>query len=392
MRTIGVVTGGRSDYGCLVPILREIEKTPGLGLRLFVTGMHLEKAFGETVRTIEADGFPIEERIPLSLSSDDPSAIVRAMGQALAGFAGVFKRLRPDLLLLLGDRFEMQAAALSALPFKIPVAHVHGGEISRGAMDDPLRHSITKLSHLHFAATEVYARRLLQMGEEPWRVIVSGAPALDHCREVSFLGKGELEKRLGVSLAVPPLLVTYHPVTLEYEKTGDQVGELFATLEALQHPVLFTAPNADTSHGVIQKGIENFTKRHAAWSWFVSNLGTRAYFSMMKLAAAMVGNSSSGIVEAPSFALPVVNIGTRQEGRLRSENVIDVGYSRQEITAGIQRALSPSFRMRLSGMANPYGDGQAAQRIVKQLAQISITQDLIAKRFVDLMAEVPEGV
>ena len=390
MRTIGVVTGSRSDYGCLVPILRQIRKSPGLRLRLLVTGAHLVREFGLTVREIEADGFGIDDRVKIPLSSDAPEGIARSMGAAVGGFAKSFARVRPDLLLLLGDRFEVQAAAAAAVPFKVPVAHVHGGEVSFGAMDDLFRHSITKLSHLHFAATEAYAKRILQMGEEPWRVAVSGAPGLDHLQMLRLPSKEEIGERLGDRFSESPLLVTFHPATLEYEETPWQVEQLLQALEELRRPTVFTAPNADTSHRAIREKIGSFVKSRRDFSTFVPHLGTALYFGLMRIAGAMVGNSSSGLVEAPSFGLPVVNIGTRQEGRLRAENVIDVGYRKEEILSGIQRALSADFRSKLHGMKNPYGDGQASQRIVQRLGEIPLDDRLIRKRFVDFSSAPAE--
>jgi len=277
----------------------------------------------------------------------------------------------------------MHAAALAALPFKIPVAHIHGGEITQGATDDALRHSITKLSHLHFVATEEYARRVMQMGEDPWRVIVSGAPSLDNLKSVQFLSRQELEALLGLRLDRDPLLVTYHPVTLEYERTEWQVSELLKALEAFDIPMIFTLPNADVSGRVILGMLESFVKRKPR-ARLVENLGTQGYFSVMAVAAAMVGNSSSGIVEAPSFTLPVVNIGTRQQGRIREKNVLDVGYSHAEIRAAIAKAVSPDFRAGLKDLINPYGAGHAAERIVRKLKEIKAGDELLVKGFYDM--------
>ena len=382
MRTIGVVTVGRSDYGLYVPILRAIQREPTLRLRLLVSGMHLSEEFGLTVKEIEADGFPIGDRIDLPLSSDTPEAVAAAIGVGVAGFARAYATHRPDLLLILGDRFEMYAAAVAALPFAIPVAHIHGGELTQGAMDDALRHSMTKLSHLHFVATHVYARRVRQLGEEPWRVVVSGSPAVDHLRTLRLLPRRDLEAHLGLTLEPPPLLVTYHPVTLEYEQTEWQIQELLEALRPVDRPLVFTAPNADTRHRTIRRAIEQLirTRPNAV---LVDAMGTQRYVSLMALAAAMVGNSSSGIIEAPSFNLPAVNIGTRQHGRLRAENVIDVGYPREEIQRGLATALAPSFRAALRGGVNPYGEGHAAEIIVQQVKEIPLDARLIQKRFVD---------
>lgn len=391
MRTIGVVSVGRSDYGMYVPVLRQIQAQADLRLRLFVTGMHLSPEFGLTARDIEADGFAIHERIEMLLSSDTPEAIATSSGRGVMGFAHAYARTRPDLLMVLGDRFEMHAAALAALPFKIPVAHIHGGELTQGAMDDALRHSITKLSHLHFVATEEYRRRVLQMGEEPWRVVVSGSPTLDHLRMISLLGPNELTARYGVRVNPPPLLVTFHPVTLEYERVEWHVGELLAALEACGCPALFTMPNADTNGRVIRRMIHAYVQDHPH-AQAVENLGTQGYFSLMACAPAMVGNSSSGIIEAPSFGLPVVNIGTRQDGRIKARNVVDVGYQRDDVLRGITQALEPGFRAALHGLSNPYGDGRAAEMIIHQLKTIELGDRLIRKRFADVPVEQAGGV
>ncbi|MBI4354227.1 MAG: UDP-N-acetylglucosamine 2-epimerase (hydrolyzing) [Candidatus Omnitrophica bacterium] len=386
MRTIGVVTVGRSDYGIYRPVLRAIQQAEGLALRLFVTGTHLEPSFGLTVRAIEVDGFPIAERIPMGLGDDSPAGIAAAMGRGTLGFSQAYGRCRPDVLVLLGDRFEMHAAAVAAVPFAIPLAHLHGGELTNGAIDNAWRHAMTKMSHLHFVATEEARRRVLQMGEEPWRVVVSGAPGLDNLRTVKLLTLEEIAFSLGKPLKTAPLLVTYHPVTLEYEQAVWQIGELLAVLEVVDRPVVFTAANADTNGRVIRRAIEAFVASRPS-SVVVDALGTQAYFSLMAHAAAMIGNSSSGLIEAPSFKLPVVNIGTRQAGRLRAENVIDVGYGREAILQGIRRALAPETRECLKNMVNPYGEGRAADVMVDHLRGVVLDHRFIAKSFVDWPSE-----
>jgi UDP-N-acetylglucosamine 2-epimerase (non-hydrolysing)/GDP/UDP-N,N'-diacetylbacillosamine 2-epimerase (hydrolysing) len=381
MRTIAVVTVARSDYGLSLPILRLIQRDPSLRLHLIAAAAHLAPEFGLTVRAIEADGLPIAERVEMLLASDTPEAIATSMGLGVTGFAKAYARVRPDLVVVLGDRFEMHAAALAALPFAIPVAHIHGGELTQGAIDDALRHSLTKLSHLHFVATEEFARRVRQLGEEAWRVTVSGAPGLDGLRD-GLLGREALESRFGLRLDRPPVLATFHPATLEADQAQAQAREWLAALEASEAPILFTMPNADTNGRAVRALIGDFVVSHPE-AQVVETLGTPGYASVMALAAAMVGNSSSGLVEAGSFGLPVVNVGARQEGRLRGPHVIDVGNGRDAILAGIRRALSSAFRAGLRGMANPYGDGHAAERIVARLAQVPLDGRLIRKRFAD---------
>jgi len=348
--------------------------------------MHLAPEFGSTVRTIENDGFAIAERIEMLLASDTPEAIVKSMGIGLIGFSQAFRWSRPDILLVLGDRYEMLTAALAALPFKIPVAHLCGGELTQGAMDDALRHSITKLSHLHFTSTEIYARRVIQLGEDPTCVFVSGEPALDNILSTRQLTFEELHRRFGVNMERPFLLVTYHPVTLEYEQTCYQIDELLAALESTCFPVIFTMPNADTSGRVISNRIAQWIQSHPKTGIAVDSFGPEAYYNVLRRAAAVVGNSSSGIIEAASFKVPVVNIGTRQQGRIRAANVIDVGYKRADILEAIQTAVSDAFRQSLHSMENPYASrtNTAVSTIVNVLKRVDLNNSLLQKKFHDI--------
>jgi UDP-N-acetylglucosamine 2-epimerase (non-hydrolysing)/GDP/UDP-N,N'-diacetylbacillosamine 2-epimerase (hydrolysing) len=382
VRTIGVVTTSRADYGVYLPLLRAIEQDGDLELLLVVGGMHLSPEFGYTADAIEADGFVINQRVNMLSFSDAPDAIAKSMGLGTEGFAQAYADSTPDLLLVLGDRFEMHSAALAALPFKIPVGHIHGGEITEGAIDDALRHCITKLSHLHFAATEDYGRRIEQLGEESWRITISGAPSLDNLHSIELLNQQTLEENCGFSLEIAPLLVTYHPVTLEYEQAEWQAGQLLEALEESGFPVVFTMPNADTNGRLIHQMMKDFVKHHPR-SWLVNNLGTQQYFSLMAHGSAMVGNSSSGMVEAAPFSLPVVNIGSRQKGRIRTANIIDVDYSKAEILDGIRLATSEHFREEANKVVSPYGDGHAAERIVSVLKNVELGDRLVTKRFID---------
>ena len=383
MRTIGVVTTSRADYSHLLPLLRAIDADSDLELYLIVSGTHLSASHGGTVAEVERDGFTIAERIAIFSGGDTPVSITGAMGRAVTGFGEAFARRRPDILVVMGDRFEMHAAALAALPFKIPVTHISGGDVTEGAIDDALRHSITKLSHLHFPSTDDSARRILQLGEEPWRVVVTGEPSLDNLRSIQLLNRKELEDRYLLRLDQPFLLVTYHPVTLEYEQTEWQIGELLAALRAAGMPVVFTSPNADTSNRIVREQIQQFITTDSS-SKLIDNFGIRGYFSLMSLATAMVGNSSSGVVEAASFELPVVNVGTRQRGRVRARNVLDVGYDRTAIVNGIKAATDPQFRRSLAGLVNPYGSGEAVPIIIKHLKSTPLGDRLIRKKFHDL--------
>jgi UDP-hydrolysing UDP-N-acetyl-D-glucosamine 2-epimerase len=379
VRTIAAVTGARSDYGLLVPVLRGIAADPTLRLKLFVTGMHLSPDFGLTVREVERD-FEITERVEMLVASDTPEAISKSVGLGVIGFAQTYARHRPDILLVLGDRFETLAAVTAALPFTIPVAHIAGGEATEGAIDDAIRHAITKMSHLHFVALEEYRRRVIQMGEEPWRVTVSGEPGLDNISATPALPIAEIEARIGMSLEPPPLLITFHPATLEPGNAEVQIAELLAALDTVEMAMVFTAPNADAEGRVIGARIQDFVRLHPN-SRLVTNLGTAAYLSMMRHSAAMVGNSSSGIVEAASFELPVVNLGSRQRGRVCGKNVIHAEMKADTIVRAIRSALSPVFRERIRGLVNPYGDGKAAPRIVEVLKTVPLDRNLLAKSF-----------
>ncbi len=387
MRTIGVITTSRADYGIYLPVLRALRDADGVRLWLYVAGMHLSPEFGMTVSAIEKDGFEIVERVDTLLSSDSPAGIAKSMGLGTLSFAQVYARSRPDILVALGDRFEMHSAVVAALAFTIPVAHLHGGEVTRGAIDDSLRHAITKMSHLHFTATEACARRVCQLGEEPWRITVSGAPAIDNIKSVPRLRREEIAARFQIRLDDGFVLVTYHPVTLEFETTEEQVNELLGAVAACGRPVLFTMANADTHGRSINQRIRQFVSEHPSSAQIVDNLGLQGYFNVMSHAAAMVGNSSSGIIEAASFRLPVVNVGSRQQGRLAAHNVIHVACQKEKILAGICRATSREFHDGLRDLVNPYGDGHAAERIVDRLRNVTLGDELIRKRFYDL----PQG-
>ena len=380
-RRIGIVTVGRSDYGIYRPVFDAIRADPDLEFGLFVSGTHLCPEFDLTVETIEQDGYPILERIQMLAGSDLPAGIADSMGRGTSGFGRAFARNAPDILVVLGDRFEMHAAAVAAVPFCIPIAHIHGGEITEGAFDNALRHSLTKLSHLHFTSTEIAARRVIAMGETPHNVVVCGAPGLDNLATFEPLDRRTLQSTLGLTTDGPFLLVSYHPVTLERHDTDGQVGELLAAIDQVGLPAVFGRPNADTAHTVISRAIDDFVDAHPDTT-VVGNLATRTYFSAMAMASAMVGNSSSGIIEAASLRLPVVNVGTRQAGRERSANTIDVGNDRSQIQAGINRALSPEFKKRIHGIDNVYGDGHAAERIVARLKTTPLDDTLIRKTFV----------
>ena len=376
---IAVISVARSDYSLLLPVIKEIIKHPKLELNLVVSGSHLEERFGYTVRAIEEDGIPITERIALRIFDQTPLGTARSLGEASVAFAETYSRLNPDLILLLGDRFEMFAAGVAAVPLMIPIAHIHGGEETEGALDNQFRHALTKLSHVHFTSTEIYADRVRQMGEEPWRVHVSGAPGLDNIG--TFKTVVDFETRFGVPLCSESVLVTLHPTFFGTSLSIEaQLYCLFDALTQLQRPIRFTYPNADPSGEVIIKRIEEFCNANSN-ARVVKNLSTDGYFTALGQVALMVGNSSSGIIEAASFRLPVVNIGSRQQGRIRAANVIDVDFDTAKITAALNRALSREFKETIKTVQNPYGDGNAAKKIISALERLPDRSALLLKRW-----------
>ena len=384
-RRIGVVTSTRADYGILRPVLKLIDADELLELWLYVTGTHLVEQFGNTIEEIQADGFPIQERIPCWVDGDSPFGINQMMALAIKNFGESFSNTRPDILLVLGDRFEIAAVVSSAVPFNIPIAHIGGGESTVGAIDEVFRHAITKMSHIHFPATEKYANRLIHMGEEPWRVFLTGAPSLDNIQQTQPYSLQEFETIFGIALSYSTLLVTYHPVTRIFEHTAENFDHLLAALSQIDdHQILFTYPNTDTAGEIIIERIQHFLKNHPQASG-VPSLGSKGYFTVLRHAKAMIGNSSSGILEAASFELPVVNIGDRQLGRTQAENVINVPEETNAIADGIAQALSIEFRESLRGMKNPYGGGNAAPKIVEALKSIELGDRLLYKWFYEEM-------
>jgi len=383
VRTIGVVTVGRSDFGIYRPVLAAIRAAGDLRLKLFVGGAHLAPSPHGTAGEIIAAGYSIARRVEAPSCGDAPLDVAQAIAGNVAGFAVALASDRPDLLVVLGDRHEMFAAAAAAIPLGIPLVHIHGGEVTVGAMDESFRHAITKFAHFHFASTDAAARRIRQLGEESWRVAVSGAPSLDNLRCMSLPTWPELAADLRLPPNERPLLVTYHPETIRHETTLDYADELLAALNCFDVPIVITAPNADTRGHQVRMRMQEFaaSRSHVR---FCENLGSRRYFGLMRHAAAMIGNSSSGLIEAPSFELPVVNIGMRQRGREAAANVIHCGDGRAEIAAATELAMSGEFRGGLVGLKNPYGDGYAADRIVSRLRTLSLGERLVLKRFCDL--------
>jgi UDP-hydrolysing UDP-N-acetyl-D-glucosamine 2-epimerase len=382
-REIAAVTTSRADFGLLEPVLDRIREHPALALRLMPSGAHYSPVYGPTIREIEARGFDYERGLEMRLDSDSPEAIAKSLGTGVLAFAQAFSVRRPDLLVVIADRVEMLCAALAAVPFNIPIAHLYGGKITEGAVDELIRHALTKMSHLHFVTSAGHERRLLQMGEEPWRVFNFGSPGLDRIHKYSRASREDVCRELGLDAQRPFLLATFHPVTLEPEQREGQISSLIAALGEVTSQLVITYPNADAGNDGIIRALEGFAQARKSTVRLIKNAGARLYFDLMAHAAAMVGNSSSGIGEAPSFELPVVNIGTRQAGFERAANVIDCGHDADAIRAAIARATSADFRASLRGLRNPYGDGHASALIVEQLAGVAIDDRLQRKKFVD---------
>jgi len=376
-RRIGVVTTSRADYSHLYWPLRELDAHPEIELGVFALAAHLAPQFGNTIAEIERDGFPVQARIECLLSSDTDTGMAKTIGLAILGLADALTAWRPDLLLLIADRYEMLAPAATALALRIPIAHIEGGEVSQGAIDDQVRNALTKLAHVHFTSTETARRRVIAMGEEPWRVHRAGAPSLDHLRRSTLLDRAALEARLEVQLTPPTIVAAWHPVTI-LRDTNAEADAFFAALEGAAGQILFVYPNADAGGLALIGRARALAARRAQTHVFV-NLDPVTYWSLLRQADALIGNSSSGIMEAASFALPVVNVGMRQQGRERARNTIDAPAEPESIRAALERALDPTFRSSLAGMTNPYGDGTAAETIARVLATVPL-EGLLVKQ------------
>jgi UDP-hydrolysing UDP-N-acetyl-D-glucosamine 2-epimerase len=384
LRRIGVVTTSRADYSHLYWPLRELNDHPAIDLGLFVLGPHLSPTYGSTIAAIERDEFPIKARIECLLSSDTDTGMAKTIGIAILGLADTLTAWRPDLLLLIADRYEMLAPAAAALALRIPIAHIEGGEVSQGAIDDQVRNALTKIAHVHFTSTETARRRLIAMGEEPWRVHRAGAPSLDHLKRSQLLDRAAVEAHLGFKLIAPTILVAWHPVTI-LRDTNAEADALFAALANAPGQLIFVYPNTDAgSYQLIGRTRTLAEKR--ANTHLVVNLDAVTYWSLLGQVDAMIGNSSSGIMEAASFALPVVNVGIRQQGRERGPNVMDAAAEAGAIAAALEEALRPEFRAQLRGMTNLYGEGTAAKTIAQVLATVPL-QSLLVKEPVPISGE-----
>lgn len=392
-KKICFVTGSRADYGLLYPLLKKIrgEGEKEFDLKIIATGMHLSREFGSTYKSIKRDGFKIDAKVKMHIFGDSAVDITKSTGQGMVGFADVFNKIKPDMVVLLGDRFEILSSAVAAFFARIPVAHIHGGEMTIGALDDAMRHAITKFSQLHFTSTEVYRRRVIQLGESPKRVFNTGALGIDNIKKMKLLNKSELEKELGIKIKGKTALVTFHPVTLEDKTAGPQFKELLAALSELKElKVIFTKPNADIGGKIIIRLIDDYIKNNPGKAVGFISLGQLRYLSLIRFVNVVVGNSSSGIIEVPSFNKPTVNIGDRQKGRIKADSVIDCQPRKEDILRALKRTFSPEFRSFCKTVKNVYGNGNAAGRIYKVLKSKNRNLWDIKKTFYDV--RMPNGL
>ena len=385
------ITGSRAEYGLMRWLMEDIKKSPDFELQVIVTGSHLMEEFGNTYRQIEEDGFFINKRIPFPIRGNDLNDLGKAVGTLSSSLVESFEKLSPDLLMVMGDRYELLSVISSSVLSAIPVAHISGGELTEGAIDDQIRHAMTKISHLHYVANEVYEERVKQMGEESWRICNCGEPGLDNLQRQEIMGKNELQENLKLDLSKPTALVTYHPVTLEREGLKFQIDELLTTMEnlTLEEGLQFviTYPNADEGSKLIIETWKKFVDQKDT-AVLIKSLGQSRYLSALKYLTVVIGNSSSGLVEAPSFNMPVINIGNRQKGRMRGSNVIDVGYSNNEITLAVKEILKNPKKVKCF---NPYGEGNSSVKILSHIKNIYTNrtkQQLMTKKFQDSLSVI----
>ena len=371
------VTGTRAEYGLLYWLMKGVQKEPTLQLQVIATGMHCSPEFGLTYKEIEKDGFYIDKKVEMILSADTPSSIAKSTGVGLIGFSDAYTDLEPDVIIVLGDRYELLAASTTALFFRIPVGHIHGGETTEGAFDEAIRHSISKIAWWHFVAAEEYKNRVIQLGEDPKRVFLVGGMGVDGIKKMPLLKQNKLEESIDFNFGQKNLLVTYHPVTLENNSTEIQIQELLKSLgELVDTKIIFTRPNSDTNGRIINKYIDNFVNNHPQSSIAFTNMGQKNYLSTLQFVDAVVGNSSSGLLEAPTFKIGTVNIGDRQKGRLKSESVIDCKVNKESILKAISTIYSATFQKKLKSAKNPYGEGSGSEKIINVLKSKSLPSEL----------------
>lgn len=384
MRKICVITGSRAEYGLLSGLMKAIHEDEDLRLQVIATNMHLSPEFGLTYREIEKDGFTIDKKVEMLLSSDTPNATAKSVGLGTIGFADAYEDLKPDMIVVLGDRYEMLSAVSTALFYKIPVAHLHGGEITEGAYDDCIRHAITKMSHLHFTSTEQYRNRVIQLGEQPDRVFNVGAIGIENIKKIPLMSKSELEESLGFEIGNKCLLVTYHPVTLEISSAEEQSKNLLAALDQYKdYRIIFTMPNSDTNGRIIMQEIEKYVSLNEGRTIAFKSLGLKRYLSTLQYVTAVVGNSSSGIIEVPSFGIPTLNIGDRQKGRIAAHSVVHCGVTYAEICQGLRDILSEDQILMAKNCLNPYEKSNTVNDILNIIKDYPINH-IIQKSFHNL--------
>lgn len=386
MKRIGIMTGTRAEYGLLKPLMQEINKDNDLELYLIVSGMHLSPEFGMTYKEIEEDGFEINAKVEMLLSSDSPAGISKSIGLGVIGFADEFQRADLDMLILLGDRYEALSAAISAMVMRIPIAHLHGGELTEGAIDEGIRHSITKMSYLHFTSTEQYRNRVIQLGENPERVFYVGALGVENIKKINLMTKEELERSIHFEIDENTVIVTYHPVTLENNTVEEQFLNLLEVLD--RNPkirMIFTKANADTNGRIVNELIDKYAAQNSERACAFVSLGQKRYLSALKYCRIVIGNSSSGIIEAPSFGKPIINIGDRQKGRICADSVINCGYTQQEIQQAMETALTEEFENKARNCRNPYEKENTAANIISVIKDYLLNDKIkLKKGFYDI--------
>ena len=386
MKRIGIMTGTRAEYGLLKPLMQEINKDNDLELYLIVSGMHLSPEFGMTYKEIEEDGFQINAKVEMLLSSDSPAGISKSIGLGVIGFADEFQRADLDMLILLGDRYEALSAAICAMVMRIPIAHLHGGELTEGAIDEGIRHSITKMSYLHFTSTEQYRNRVIQLGENPERVFYVGALGVENIKKINLMTKEELERAIHFEIDENTVVVTYHPVTLENNTVEEQFLNLLKVLD--RNPkirMIFTKANADTNGRIVNELIDKYAAQNSERACAFMSLGQKRYLSALKYCRIVIGNSSSGIIEAPSFGKPIINIGDRQKGRICADSVINCGYTQQEIQQAMETALTEEFENKARNCRNPYEKENTAANIISVIKDYLLNDKIkLKKGFYDI--------
>jgi GDP/UDP-N,N'-diacetylbacillosamine 2-epimerase (hydrolysing) len=382
-KKICLVTGSRAEYGLLYWLIKELQADKDFELQLIVTGMHLSKEFGLTYRVIEKD-FKIDKKIDMHLSSDTSMGILKSMSLAQTSFAKAYGKLRPDIVILLGDRYEIFSAATAAMISKIPIAHIHGGEITLGSWDDSIRHCISKMAHLHFTATEEYKNRVIQLGEKPNKVFNVGGMGIENIKKLKLFSKKELEKSINFKFNKRNILITYHPVTLENNTSKQQFQALLDAINELDHTnIIFTKSNSDLNGKIINKMIDKYTRKYPHKSVGFISLGQTNFLSVLKYMDAVVGNSSSGLIEAPSFKIATINIGDRQKGRIKAKSIIDCNPNKKSIKSSLKKIYSRDFQKSLNDVKNPYDNGLPSKKIVKVLKNLNL-ENILKKNFYDI--------